>query len=314
MKSTRLRILTAAAVVILICIGFITNFGFGTVSAFGWSDLSILCPLGALGSMLASKMMVPRAVVSLVLALIFIIVFGRAFCAWICPTPLVQKFCSLFKKKPAKSETDKRLIPDSIIEKNEESSDEVTALSTDGKALKQGCAEKSCTSCAERRGKVDARHFVLGGSLLSAAIFGFPVFCLVCPIGLSFASILLVIRLFSGGDITWSLILVPVVLLVEVVVFKKWCGKICPLAAFMSLVGKMNRTFRPQINQKVCMETSKGSACGVCTKICPEGIDPRHLEQGNSLSECTKCRECVDACPTHAIKMPFLPKGQGGSD
>ena len=56
-----------------------------------------------------------------------------------------------------------------------------------------------------------ARHFVLGGALLSTFIFGFPVFCLVCPIGLTFATILLLVNLFAQGDVTWSLIVVPAI-------------------------------------------------------------------------------------------------------
>ena len=59
---------------------------------------------------------------------------------------------------------------------------------------------------------LDSRHVILGGSLLSAAVFGFPVFCLICPIGLTFATIVLVMRLFAFGDVAWGVILVPALL------------------------------------------------------------------------------------------------------
>ena len=117
---------------------------------------------------------------------------------------------------------------------------------------------------------------MLGGALLSAAVFGFPVFCLICPIGLTFATILLVINLFAHGDVTWSIIVVPALLIAEVVLFRKWCHKLCPLSAFMSLIGKANKTFVPAIDDAKCLETAKGTACGACGRACDEGIDPRH--------------------------------------
>ena len=49
------------------------------------------------------------------------------------------------------------------------------------------------------RAKLDSRHYVLGGALLSTAVFGFPVFCLVCPIGLTFATVLVVWRPGTEG-------------------------------------------------------------------------------------------------------------------
>ena len=99
MKSSKLRVITALALIVLVTLGFVTNFGIGTVSAIGWGDVSLLCPLGALGTMLASKTMVPKAIISLIFAILFIALLGRAFCAWLCPVPIVQRIRNIFSKK-----------------------------------------------------------------------------------------------------------------------------------------------------------------------------------------------------------------------
>ena len=98
-NAKKLRTLVALAIVAVVTVGFVTNVGIGTMSAPGIWDISILCPLGALGTMLASKMMVPRAVISLIVMVLLIVLFARAFCGWICPVPLVQKLRGLFAKK-----------------------------------------------------------------------------------------------------------------------------------------------------------------------------------------------------------------------
>ncbi len=74
MKSDKLRIIIPLAVLIVAGVGFATHNGLGTLSAVGWESISVLCPLGALGTMLASKTIVPRAVISLVIAIIAIII------------------------------------------------------------------------------------------------------------------------------------------------------------------------------------------------------------------------------------------------
>ena len=151
----------------------------------------------------------------------------------------------------------------------------------------------------------DSRHIILGGTLLSAAIFGFPVFCLVCPVGLSFALVFLLIALFGGGDVTWSVLIIPVLIAAEVIFFRKWCSHLCPISSFMSLIGRANRTFQPAIDDAKCLETSHGATCGRCAEVCEVGINPRHPELGTTFNECTRCRACADVCPGHAISFPL---------
>lgn len=323
MKTNKLRIIIPLAILLIAGIGFAAHTGFGTLSAIGWEDIALLCPVGALTTMLASKMVVPRAVISIVLAVIAIVLLGRAFCAWVCPVPVWGKLRTLFKKQSSASAGDADSDDASASVKASSATDEgadgadgkVELTPSEKKALKTPCS--ACGhSCADgMKGAVCAedapsasRHFVLGGTLLSAAIFGFPVFCLICPIGLSFALVFVLIMLFGQGDVTWSVIAIPVVLLLEVVFFRKWCSHICPLSALMSLVGKLNRTFRPTIDDSKCLETLRDLECGRCAKACEVGIDPRHPDLGTNWEECTKCRACVEACPASAISMPLLAK------
>jgi ferredoxin-type protein NapH len=52
--------------------------------------------------------------------------------------------------------------------------------------------------------------------------------------------------------------------------------------------------------------------CGVCESACYEGIDLHDAGGSASFAECTKCFDCVDACPVHAISLPFLPRTRTG--
>ena len=289
MNAQKLRVIIPLAVLLIAGLAFTLNVDFGTLSAAGWSTISILCPLGALSAMLAAKMMIPRALVSLVFFVIIVLLVGRAFCAWVCPVPVVSKIRQIFSKKGSDSDLPKEVDKSALTEHEK-------------KYLRAACGG----SCATAHKTLDSRHIVLGGSLLSAAIFGFPVFCLVCPIGLSFALIFFLVRAFGFGDPSWALIIIPVVLILELVVFRKWCHWICPVSALMSLVAKGNKTVQPTIDAEKCLET-KGVACSSCAHVCPEGInlhDPASVKA--NLNECTRCHACVDVCPTGALSIKFL--------
>ena len=302
MGSKKLRVIVPIAILVLAAVGFAAGLQTGTLSAFGWNDLVLLCPIGALATMIASGTVIPRAVVSLVFVVIACLLVGRAFCGWLCPVPVVSKIRLLWRKRPEKRRGPKGGAPANL-----------STSEQDGRCCEHCSRCEDSSGKLEKRGLVDSRHVVLGGVLLSAAIFGFPVFCLICPIGLVFALVFLVMLLFSGGDITWSVIVVPALLLIEVVFFRKWCSHICPVSALLSLIGKGNRTFRPVVDKNACIESSRGVECGLCAKACERegvGINPRKPEKGTSLSECTRCRACVDACPAHAISLPFVDRNK----
>lgn len=272
-KTSTLRTLSILVFVGLTLVGLAFKTGTGTLSAFGYGTIASICPLGGIEALLASRTLVPHVLISLAVFLLLAIALGRVFCAWVCPVPLLREWFSSRRKD-------------------------------DG-----GNRVESANFDPQRRPasvSIDSRHYVLGSALISAAVFGFPVFCLVCPLGLTFAILIGIWRLLQFNEPTWTLLVFPAVLILELVVLRRWCRKICPLGALVSLFSSLNRFVRPQVNESACLRTAKGVNCNKCRKACFEAIDLHHLKESRPLSECTKCRECADACPMHAITFPII--------
>jgi len=288
-KIRMVRVLTASIVILVILLGGTCKLGYGTICSFGVWRISFTCPLGFLQMVLASRNLLPQLWLSVALVVLFIILLGRFFCAWICPVALLR---GVFSGKGAvNSNRGKREGKEATIQ-----------LRASSSANPNGLLE------LPPKGTVWAsysRYAILGGALLSSFLFGFPVFCAVCPIGLFFGSLFAVNRLLFAKQPSLELLLFPALLGFEIFVLKSWCRSICPLGALLSIISTLNCFVRPTIQKDLCL-ASQGTHYRVCNEACPEGIDLHNDSAGSPLKDCTKCLECYEKCPARAIRLAIL--------
>ncbi|MCB7036268.1 4Fe-4S binding protein [Eggerthella sinensis] len=288
------RALVFAAFVAFVVAGLAFRIGAGTPSAFGIDAIAAVCPLGALETMAGAKDVMLHPLLLLIAVVAIIVLVGKAFCAWLCPVPWLQK---LVRPKPSRKSAEPSAGGSSCG-----SSCDATRDATCGSSC---AAEGACPSCAlapvggKRDGfRLDTRHATLLGALGATAVFGFPVFCLVCPVGLTFATLIGLWHLFQFNETSWGLILFPAILAIEVLVLRKWCVNICPISALVSLISNANRTLRPRVDRTACLR-ERGIDCRACVDACPEQVDPHSAR----IPECSKCGACIASCPAQAIRL-----------
>lgn len=298
------------AVVAVVVIGIIARIGTGVPCAIGIDQIAAICPVGALEVMLGAKDFMLHPIILLAIAVVAILLLGKAFCAWACPIPWLRKLIAPGKKSRgaaagAESDTDPA-DEDSLVAVHDGVAD------NDAYSIAPELSEARCSTCGacevlkkvggKRDGvQLDSRHIVLLGTLGSAAVFGFPVFCLICPVGLTFALFIGIWNTFQFNEPSWALLIAPVILVLELTVLRKWCTKFCPISALIGLISAGNKTLKPKVDETKCL-CSKGVDCHACVEACPEQLDPH----SNMIPECSKCGACIEACPAHAISIKGL--------
>ena len=321
----RLRALAVLAFFLLFLLGLAVHTGWGTASSFGIAEIAAICPLGNLEAMLASKTFLPRALVGFAVFLVVAALLGRFFCGWLCPVPWVEKALSKLrapgrrfglglKESPAASETPRT---SACTTTNASSNTASESGKNAPRSCPSGasCASSSCKDCAlasrvkEKADQATEKtpYWILGGALASSAVFGFPVFCLICPVGLTFALTVALWRLFEFNETNWAILWFAGFLVLELLVLRRWCSRFCPLGALWTLASRLNRFFRPKAREDLCTRMTHGVPCTICRDVCPEGIDPASVANDPMLlARCTKCGACAAACPTGAVHFPFL--------
>ncbi len=279
----RIRKAVRFLIVAVLLIALFAGWQTGTLCSVGYDAIAYICPLGALETIFGSWAFVPRVLICLAVVVIVALVFGKAFCSWVCP---VAPLSDLLRGRKAreKDECERTQAAHRVLERW---SDTNAAQAEKHKPF---------------RSRVDGRHVVLAGSLASAAVCGFPVFCLVCPIGLTFASAIALYRLIGFNEPAIEVLVFPALLVLELTVLRKWCHRFCPVGALLSLLSRGNRTFKPHVDASMCARHA-GSLCAACAQACPEHIDPCADLGDRSLAECTRCGACVNTCPAKALSF-----------
>lgn len=85
----------------------------------------------------------------------------------------------------------------------------------------------------------------------------------------------------------------------SVVVRNPWCRYLCPYGALLGLVS-LASPYKVTRNATACTD------CGLCTRVCPQGIAVAQAGRVRS-DECTGCLECVAACPRDQALAFALP-------
>ena len=138
----------------------------------------------------------------------------------------------------------------------------------------------------------NARYWILGLSLIVSAFMGIAAFEFVSPISMLHRGIVF------GMGFGWAAI--GMIFLFDLFVLKNgWCGHICPLGGFYSLLGKFSfiRVHHIEENCTLCMK---------CKVVCPEK-QVLHMIGKESLpvlsGECTNCARCIEVCDDDALRF-----------
>lgn len=289
------RRVTLAAVLVAVLVSLAFDSGLGTPSSFGIGSFSLLCPLGGIEAMIADRSFIPVAAISAGVVLVFSLVFGRAWCAWGCPAPAIRRF---FKREP-KREHDRSHDAADAADAEDAAGGSVGAVAGGCAALQSAWSLKASLRHIGR----DPRTWTFVAVLVAALIAGLPLFCLVCPIGLTFGTVGSLWHLIVDKQMTMSVLVFPAALLVELVLFRKWCLNLCPVAGLLGIVGQFAVRFRPKVNRETCLRYKAGTACEVCAASCPEHIDLHAADTVQQLGECSRCGECAKHCPTASIDI-----------
>lgn len=141
------------------------------------------------------------------------------------------------------------------------------------------------------------RYWILALTLLMPAVTGIVIWELVNPVSLLHRGIIF------GMGMGWYFI--AAIFLFDLFVLPKgWCGHICPMGAFYSLVGR----FSP-----LRVKASKRDACNDCMDcyaVCPEPqvIKPALKGKAKGVGpvilspNCTNCGRCIDICSVNVFE------------
>lgn len=151
-----------------------------------------------------------------------------------------------------------------------------------------------------------ARFWIMALALLVSAATGVAAFEWLSPIGIIQRELIYTAEWGAGLG---AVMVVAVIVLVDLFVVRDgWCGSLCPLGAFYSLIGHFS-LLRVHFDEERC------DRCGDCVVVCPEPhvIDFHAMAQMEFIEsgDCLNCGRCLEVCPRDVYR--FAPRPMSGA-
>ncbi|XHH09494.1 MAG: 4Fe-4S binding protein [Candidatus Bathyarchaeia archaeon] len=244
------------------------------------------------------------------------LVFGRAFCGWICPFGLFQDVLTRLRKA-----TKRRHLSFS-----------------DSTSKKLGQSRYIIIAVFLILSVIFGSYYIFGTELIPGTRAGGPggteagivssinePFCLVCPMrplcslieaGIGSMNYSYISQItygpfwIIGGYISSiNLIIMSIVIILSLAYRRFWC-RICPLGALTGLFSTFT-PFKQIALTKLEKDEHKCTKCGVCKRVCPTQATDMYTKKGGDVTEskCMLCARCVELCPyDDALKIKFAGK------
>ncbi|MBF0608780.1 MAG: quinol dehydrogenase ferredoxin subunit NapH [Candidatus Magnetobacterium sp. LHC-1] len=222
----------------------------GNLSCARLFDVLTLADPYAVLQMLAARAMPTAeiAVGALTVAVIYALLGGRVFCAWVCPMNVVTDLAAWLRRR-------------------------------------LGIA-------ADFRLSRTTRYWVMALALALSAVLGVAAFEWISPVGVLHRG------LIYGFGAGWLVVLA--VFVFDLLVARGgFCGHLCPMGAFYSLIGRGN-LIKPVHNPDKC------TMCMRCVEVCPERQVLHMIGKKNAMvssGQCINCGRCIEVCGDNAIGL-----------
>lgn len=143
----------------------------------------------------------------------------------------------------------------------------------------------------------NTRYWLLGGTLALSVVTGVLAWEWVNPVSLLHRALIF--------GMSGALFVVAGIFIYDLFVANRgWCGHLCPVGAFYSLLGRTALLRVSAVKRGACDD------CMDCFSVCPEPqvIRPALKQAGQKSplilsSNCTACGRCIDVCDLQVFKM-----------
>jgi polyferredoxin len=265
-----------------------------------WVDLPMrLDPLVMLTNLFASRTFLISSSIAIITVLLTII-FGRAWCGWICPLGTTLDIFSFNRSRgkrkspPENWRNIKYVLLIAVL--TAALFGNLSLLALDPLTLLFRSLTVAILPALNQIVKI------LEGALfqvppLSDAVAAFDMWirpALLPSEPLYFKDIFLFAAVFVS------------VLALNLLAPRFWCRYLCPLGGMLGLLSRA-ALFRRDVS-----EPCKG--CALCTSVCPTGTIDVEKNYASDPAECTMCMECLEPCPRSLIRFTrgfSLAEGQG---